>query len=39
MLYEDLTQQYNRIKLETLPKLERVVCDIKEVNQKLEKDI
>jgi hypothetical protein len=25
MLYEDLAQQYNRLKLETLPKLEKVV--------------
>ena len=39
MLYEDLTQQYNRVKLETVPKLEKVICSLNEVKIELEKEV
>jgi hypothetical protein len=39
MLYEDLVQQYNRVKLEKIPKFENVVKELSQVKGRLENDI
>ena len=39
MLYEDLVQQFNRVKLEIVPKMEKVVLELNEVKGRLEGEV